>query len=90
MITPDGEVPNALNWPLVRSLVGLQQPRWSDSALEQSHQGPKGEAGDIQWFGDRLNESQKEAIDFCLRADQVACIHGPPGVSRMKVRGISG
>jgi DNA polymerase alpha-associated DNA helicase A len=28
-----------------------------------------------------LNDSQKEAIEFCLKAKDAACIHGPPGVS---------
>ncbi|XP_006455227.1 hypothetical protein AGABI2DRAFT_145440 [Agaricus bisporus var. bisporus H97] len=34
----------------------------------------------IAFFDDSLNESQKEAIKFCLESPEVACIHGPPGL----------
>jgi DNA polymerase alpha-associated DNA helicase A len=34
----------------------------------------------ITFFDDSLNESQKEAIKFCLGSPEVACIHGPPGL----------
>jgi DNA polymerase alpha-associated DNA helicase A len=29
-----------------------------------------------------LNDSQKDAIRFCLASDTVACIHGPPGTGK--------
>lgn len=60
---------------LVNVLLGIQEPSWSAGLppISSSVAGPK-------WFSEALNDSQKEAIDFCLRADQVACIHGPPGV----------
>ncbi|KAG6888621.1 hypothetical protein C0992_008031 [Termitomyces sp. T32_za158] len=34
---------------------------------------------DIKFFDEGLNQSQKEAIKFCLESPEVACIHGPPG-----------
>jgi DNA polymerase alpha-associated DNA helicase A len=36
----------------------------------------------VEWYSEHLNDSQKEAIDFCLRSEQIACIHGPPGTGK--------
>lgn len=33
----------------------------------------------IEFFDPNLNDSQKEAVKFCLESPEVACIHGPPG-----------
>lgn len=45
----------------------------------------RNKAGDedeeIAYFDDTLNDSQKEAVRFVLKAGEVGCIHGPPGVS---------
>jgi DNA polymerase alpha-associated DNA helicase A len=80
MLVPEGEVPDARNWPLVRALVGLDQPTWDKTVPGRLV--PEGEDGStVEWYSEHLNDSQKEAINFCLRAQQVACIHGPPGVS---------
>jgi DNA polymerase alpha-associated DNA helicase A len=54
--------------PLLRVLYGLQPPSRLDTTIK-----------DIQFFDSTLNESQKEAVKFCLAAKEVACIHGPPG-----------
>ena len=35
----------------------------------------------LPFFDDTLNESQKTAVRFCLESPEVACIHGPPGIS---------
>jgi DNA polymerase alpha-associated DNA helicase A len=59
----------ANNQQLVDVLLIRSSPTWSKRSGEP-----------IRWLGDRLNDSQKDAIEFCLEADQVACIHGPPGV----------
>ena len=34
----------------------------------------------IQWYNGNLNQSQREAVEFCIKSDTFACIHGPPGV----------
>ena len=34
---------------------------------------------DITFLNPDLNDSQKEAVKFCLESPEVACIHGPPG-----------
>lgn len=86
IVLPDsnGSPPNTHNMGLVRCLLGLDEPRWTDEVRAQIAE--SSEAGEtnnqIKWFGTALNESQKEAIRFCLKAENVACIHGPPGVSR--------
>ncbi|CAK5278321.1 unnamed protein product [Mycena citricolor] len=36
----------------------------------------------ITFFDDTLNDSQKAAVQFCLQAPEVACIHGPPGTGK--------
>lgn len=86
MLIPEGDVPTAVNWPLVRSLVGLQQPTWAKTIPDRIMSDAERDGGEdpkqVKWYSPHLNDSQKEAIDFCLRADTIACIHGPPGVSR--------
>ncbi|KAJ6463958.1 AAA domain-containing protein [Mycena sanguinolenta] len=37
---------------------------------------------DIQFFDESLNDSQKDAVKFCLQAPEIACIHGPPGTGK--------
>ncbi|KAL1411388.1 hypothetical protein Q8F55_002344 [Vanrija albida] len=77
----DAKVAANANVPLVRTLLGMQQPTWGDHVARPISALPEDDPA-IRWFGERLNDSQKEAIDFCLRADQVACIHGPPGTGK--------
>ncbi|KAJ7764583.1 AAA domain-containing protein [Mycena maculata] len=36
----------------------------------------------VQFFDESLNDSQKDAVKFCLQAPEVACIHGPPGTGK--------
>lgn len=70
------------NVNLMKVLFGLQSPSMAsldcltlepiDQAMEKSP---------IEWFDTTLNDSQKRAVEFTLRANEVACIHGPPGVS---------
>lgn len=80
LLLPTGDTPSAPNWPLVRALVGQQPPSWADAVQAATLVDPEDTGGEIRWLGEGLNDSQKEAIDFCLRAEQIACIHGPPGV----------
>ncbi|KAG5648763.1 hypothetical protein DXG03_000111 [Asterophora parasitica] len=37
---------------------------------------------DLVFFDESLNDSQKEAIRFCIESPEVACIHGPPGTGK--------
>lgn len=55
----------------VRVLFGLTTPAPVDETP----------VGEMEWVGEGLNESQKEAIVFALGAREMALIHGPPGVS---------
>jgi len=55
--------------PLIRVLLGLQPP---------SKRVP---VTNISFLDEKLNPSQKTAIRFCLESPEVACIHGPPGMS---------
>jgi len=57
--------------PLFRVLLGLSKlstPDFNDPLVKN-----------IEFFDDSLNDSQKEAVKFCLASKEVACIHGPPG-----------
>ncbi|KAG2007100.1 DNA helicase [Coprinopsis cinerea AmutBmut pab1-1] len=44
--------------------------------------GPPAQRGGVEFFDPNLNDSQKEAVRFCLAAPEVACIHGPPGTGK--------
>jgi DNA polymerase alpha-associated DNA helicase A len=70
------------NVDLMKVLFGLQSPSMAplESLTPESlDQAP--ERSPIDWFDTTLNDSQKRAVEFTLRANEVACIHGPPGVS---------
>ncbi|KAG9307960.1 p-loop containing nucleoside triphosphate hydrolase protein [Chiua virens] len=56
--------------PLIRVLLGMSRPS-KPSKL-----------GDISFFDESLNPSQKSAVRFALEAAEVACIHGPPGTGK--------
>jgi DNA polymerase alpha-associated DNA helicase A len=36
----------------------------------------------LEFYDQNLNQSQKDAVKFCLEAPEVACIHGPPGTGK--------
>jgi DNA polymerase alpha-associated DNA helicase A len=82
-----GSSPHAVpNLALVRALLGLDDPGWHDEVPapfpENDEEKVVGAVdNEIKWFGEALNDSQKETIRFCLKAQTLACIHGPPGVS---------
>ncbi|WVR06790.1 hypothetical protein IAU60_003825 [Kwoniella sp. DSM 27419] len=74
--------PHAQNFSLINSLLGVQVPAWSpDIPPVTAKEGDASSIG-VQWYDDKLNESQKEAIEFCLKANDVACVHGPPGTGK--------
>ncbi|WWC61895.1 uncharacterized protein I303_104481 [Kwoniella dejecticola CBS 10117] len=84
IILPDegSSTPNISNFPLINSLLGLQVPSWSKDILPPIRPSQDGSKEGIKWFDEKLNDSQKEAIEFCLKAENVACIHGPPGTGK--------
>ncbi|PKI83047.1 DNA helicase [Malassezia vespertilionis] len=54
----------------VRSLFGLHPPTWEKTSREHA------------LHNARLNTTQKDALDFCMRAQQFALVHGPPGTGK--------
>lgn len=91
-MVPDsgGPTPVAHNFPLINSLLATSEPQWRSDVSPPLKEEAVDSAGpsDINWLTD-LNDSQKEAIRFCLTAENVACIHGPPGVgaaTRMNIQ----
>ena len=54
--------------PVARALLGIDPP--TQHPIEEPI-----------WLT-QLNDSQKDAIRFCLGASSVACIHGPPGTGK--------
>ena len=67
------------NSALLKVIFGIQMP---SAAPLESLVPEEGDAPTpIKWFDETLNDSQKRAVEFTLRANEVACIHGPPGVS---------
>ncbi len=82
LFVPDssGPTPVAHNFPLINSLLATSQPQWRTDVsppLKDEADNADG-SSNIHWLTD-LNDSQKEAIRFCLTSENVACIHGPPG-----------
>ena len=39
-------------------------------------------AGDVAFFNQGLDDSQREAVSFALSQREVAVIHGPPGTGK--------
>jgi DNA polymerase alpha-associated DNA helicase A len=69
------------NAPLLKVLFGLQMPSIAPLESLITEGGEVEEGSPIRWFDGTLNDSQKRAVEFTLRSKEVACIHGPPGVS---------
>ena len=61
---------------LVRILFGLELP----TSISSEAGIIKGEPGYIDFMDHTLNESQREAVRFALASQEIALIHGPPGV----------
>lgn len=64
--------------PLIRVLLGIADPS-PPKCIE-----------DLTFFDPHLNPSQKDAVRFCLEAQEVACIHGPPGMRFLMHHGLDG
>ena len=63
---------------LSRVLFGLDSP----SPVPQDKEGIERQLGSVDFIDRTLNESQKDAIRFALCSQEVALIHGPPGVRK--------
>ncbi|KAL1673945.1 P-loop containing nucleoside triphosphate hydrolase protein [Schizophyllum commune] len=50
--------------------------------LGQASPSAKTAVNDLDFLDPTLNDSQKDAIRFCLASPEVACIHGPPGTGK--------
>ncbi|KAL1691488.1 P-loop containing nucleoside triphosphate hydrolase protein [Schizophyllum commune] len=50
--------------------------------LGQASPSAKIAVSDLEFLDPTLNDSQKDAIRFCLASPEVACIHGPPGTGK--------
>lgn len=62
----------------MRVLFGLTTPSPVPEDLSKDEEVGEGK---VKWFDTSLNESQKDAIRFALKSQEIALIHGPPGVS---------
>ncbi|WRT66637.1 uncharacterized protein IL334_003596 [Kwoniella shivajii] len=82
LILPDDGAPSphAQNFPLINSLLGIQIPSWAKAVPTSTN--PEDAGDDLKWYDEKLNDSQKEAIRFSLKAENVGCIHGPPGTGK--------
>jgi DNA polymerase alpha-associated DNA helicase A len=69
---PSNNGPNFLH----RVLLGLSMPTQPPSASPTTLN---------HFFDSSLNASQVAAVEFCLNAPEVACIHGPPGTGKTRV-----
>ncbi|KAI5829521.1 P-loop containing nucleoside triphosphate hydrolase protein [Schizophyllum commune Tattone D] len=66
---PDDKAFPLLN-KMHRVLLGQASPSWKIAV------------NDLEFLDPTLNDSQKDAIRFCLASPEVACIHGPPGTGK--------
>ena len=62
---------------LARVLFGLESP----SPVSTDPKATETQIGELNFFDPTLNDSQKDAIRFALTSQEIALIHGPPGVS---------
>lgn len=63
-------------YSLVNCLFEIMQPTINASEEKVKH------VTNIKYFNSSLNNSQKEAIMFCLQCNEVGLIHGPPGTGK--------
>lgn len=56
--------------------------RLIETLLGMTTLSPRGKLDSISFFDPFLNPSQQEATKFALSSNEIACIHGPPGIYR--------
>lgn len=72
---------------LEKTVLPTGDGKWELTPLTQVLMGmkPMAEKAPVQniaYIDPNLNDSQKEAVRFCLESPEVACIHGPPGTGK--------
>ncbi|KAF6751163.1 P-loop containing nucleoside triphosphate hydrolase protein [Ephemerocybe angulata] len=72
---------------LEKTVLPTGDDKWELTPLTQVLMGMKPMAEktpvqNIAYIDPNLNDSQKEAVRFCLESPEVACIHGPPGTGK--------
>jgi DNA polymerase alpha-associated DNA helicase A len=65
---------------VISPLLGLSLPTWRASSSSSSSEDDASSA--LSLFDVSLNASQRSALDFALRANHFALIHGPPGTGK--------
>lgn len=67
---------NEKSLPLINVLCEINEPTLNDSTEKNSY------IKNLEFFNDNLNESQKDAVKFALKVNEVGLIHGPPGTGK--------
>ncbi|KAF8208137.1 AAA domain-containing protein [Mycena galopus ATCC 62051] len=62
--------------------IATETSRLIQVLLAQTTRSENTSIPDVKFFDESLNDSQKDAVKFCLQAPEVACIHGPPGTGK--------
>ena len=64
-------------YPLINVLFDIYKPTLNDSVDNLNYIKDK-----VIFFNDNLNESQKDAVRFSLKINEIGLIHGPPGTGK--------
>ena len=67
---------NQLLYPLINVLFDVYKPTLNDSSDNLNY------INKVTFFNDSLNESQKNAVRFSLKINEIGLIHGPPGTGK--------
>lgn len=75
------------NLNVVQVLFGIRDPSFKidDSdhdIIEDDYQYSQEYLEKLKFYNSNLNDSQKAAVKFCLDANELALIHGPPGTGK--------
>ncbi|KAK7042498.1 AAA domain-containing protein [Favolaschia claudopus] len=62
--------------------MSVEKMRLTQVLLAQTGRSEPVPIADFNFFDETLNDSQRDAVKFCLQAPEVACIHGPPGTGK--------
>ena len=62
--------------PLVNVLFEIFEPTFNESSEKLNY------IKNLTFFNEELNESQKDAIRFALKVNEIGLIHGPPGTGK--------
>jgi len=68
--------------PLVDILFDLQISTQNQRKLNFTEDDDNTENEQLNFFNEKLDESQREAVEFCMQQNELAMIHGPPGTGK--------